>query len=855
MAVTYNAESQNTTPANPISITPGATADDVILIVTVTDALATPSALTNFDILVDQDTTSDNQTLAVYRKKDASGSEGALSVGSNQAMICLSATFSGVNNTTPEDVTAVVQNNNTATASPWTISASITPVTDGCMIVAIMASDTTSSVDAAHTFATTSGTTGSWTNQNDINSGFYNVAIATCTQTTAEAITVEGTGTAGGASAGRSIALIALRPADSSSVDQSAFRFGEDDANEASHTWTEAENTNITATDSQTKLLRVQVEASGDPLSYSYTLRYQKNGSGGYTAVPVGASVETTPVIEAGDCTVSGNNTAEDPWAVSYPNASTGDLLIFYVAWDDSTTTTTVTAPSGPNGETLTSIAGPISDNSTETRAQAWYTVATGSWTASTLSFNPNATESWTATCVRVPAGEFEAATPIGASGTSTSGASTSDVTVDSPAFSAGASDGGGKLVVCHGIDADPLGSAPAGWTNLQTQDLGAVAHGVAVRTAAVTDSESIASAAWSIAGDSWTSIAFVVRAPTVNNECYVATSANIAASGEATTARLSVPGGKTFDTGRRWDDENGTDATDLGSSRYTEFEWAVALSSAPSDGDYFEFRVYKGTSVLTAYDYTPKWTVGSSGSPFSITSTATATFSGTSSASAAVSIASTSTATFVGSSSNSADVSILGMSTATFNGSAAVSAYFSVVAASTVEWAGESSSISSAVFDVQTVSDLQWGGVSTATGELNSQASGTVTWGGESAASGSVSIPAVSLIEWIGESIAQSEGVFSVSATSDVEWIGESIATAEFFVTAQSVANFSGSSSESDTENTDSLEAWKYIQKTWPQEQIAKRKKIAQQNAEFFKLVEMAFPMMLQEQLNQTKH
>jgi hypothetical protein len=113
-----------------------------------------------------------------------------------------------------------------------------------------------------------------------------------------------------------------------------------------------------------------------------------------------------------------------------------------------------------------------------------------------------------------VPAGEFDAATPIGASATAAA-TTLDDTTVDSPAFSAGSSDGDGRLVVCNGIDADPLGAAPSGWTNRQTQDLGAVAHGVATRNASVTDSESISSAVWSIAGDSWTSIAFIVRAPT----------------------------------------------------------------------------------------------------------------------------------------------------------------------------------------------------------------------------------------------------------------------------------------------------------------------------------------------------
>lgn len=358
--------------------------------------------------------------------------------------------------------------------------------------------------------------------------------------------------------------------------------------------------------------LRVQVQAADDPASLAYTLRYQKNGGGGYVAVPVGAtSVGATPVIEAGDCTVSGSNTAGTSWAVSHPAAAAGDLLIFCVAWDDSTAVTSVTAPTGPNGETLTSIEGPIASNSTEVRCQAWYTVATGSWSAGTLTFTPGASESWSATVIKVPAGEFDAATPIGADSSSSS-ANTTDTTVDSPAYSAGASDGGGRLVWFAAVDADPLSAtAPSGWTIRQRQDLGAVAHGIATRDAAVTDSESIASATWSIAGDSWASIAFIVRAPIVTNEVYVATSANVTAGGEATTQQLTAGSGS-FTTGRMWDNENGSDSIDIGDDGYTELEWNLATQAPAAVDDYFDFRVYAGSSPLDTYTVTPRWTIGS---------------------------------------------------------------------------------------------------------------------------------------------------------------------------------------------------------------------------------------------------
>lgn len=220
------------------------------------------------------------------------------------------------------------------------------------------------------------------------------------------------------------------------------------------------------------------------------------------------------PLIEAGDITESGNNTASSSWAVSYPNASAGDLLIFNLGWDDSTTTSSVTAPAGPNGEVLSSIAGPVASNSTEVRGQSWFTIATGTWTASTLTFTPSASEQWTAGVIKVPAGEFDPRDPMGAASTRAS-ADTADTTVDSVGYAIGAADGGGTLVWFAIVDTDALGSLSSGWTSRVTRDRGAVAIGIATRNAATTASETTSSTdTWGIPADSWASIAYVVRPP-----------------------------------------------------------------------------------------------------------------------------------------------------------------------------------------------------------------------------------------------------------------------------------------------------------------------------------------------------
>ncbi|HEX7124962.1 MAG TPA: hypothetical protein VF406_04195, partial [Thermodesulfobacteriota bacterium] len=158
------------------------------------------------------DTFADGQVLAVGIKV-ADGSEGLLTFGFPSGNDCIGgvAAFSGRDTTTPQDVAAVEASVDTAQNSPWTVDASITPVTDGCDLVAIMGSDITSSQDVVHSF---SGGGLTWTVAADQWSGdFENVAVGYAVQPAAGAITVTGTGTRSGATAGRAMILLALRPA------------------------------------------------------------------------------------------------------------------------------------------------------------------------------------------------------------------------------------------------------------------------------------------------------------------------------------------------------------------------------------------------------------------------------------------------------------------------------------------------------------------------------------------------------------------------------------------------------------------------------------------------------------------
>lgn len=217
--ITFNKIVTTTSAVNPVAVDPAANLNDVLIAVGITDAglavtwtwPASFTQLANASLNVN-----DGGTFGASRKLAATGSEGSLSISNDGASSILGsiASFAGVNNTTPEDVTPVLVVDNVNDFSAWTVSGSITPVTNGCMIVAIMFSDNGVAGDVVHDFTTTSGTTGAWTVRGDPadTSGTRNFALATCIQAVAGAITVQGRGTLSG-QADKALLLIALRPA------------------------------------------------------------------------------------------------------------------------------------------------------------------------------------------------------------------------------------------------------------------------------------------------------------------------------------------------------------------------------------------------------------------------------------------------------------------------------------------------------------------------------------------------------------------------------------------------------------------------------------------------------------------
>lgn len=263
--------------------------------------------------------------------------------------------------------------------------------------------------------------------------------------------------------------------------------------------------------------------------------------------------------------TNSGNNTASTSWAVNFPAWSSGDLVGVALAWDDSTNVTSVTNPT-ITGATWVDALPIFTDTGTTVRGVLRYFVATAAGSAGTRTFTPSASEQWTASVFRVPAGDFDSTTPIGAVGTRTQGDGTS---VSTPAFSAGASDYGGLIVGWLIADDDPIGSAPTGWTNAANVDRGAVAAALVTRNSYASNSESIAAASWTIASDTWTANAFILRQAPVSDAVDLWAQVFKSDGTTALTNRVNVA-------------ESGNITTSYGT-----FELAFSITGTPTKADW----------------------------------------------------------------------------------------------------------------------------------------------------------------------------------------------------------------------------------------------------------------------------
>jgi hypothetical protein len=582
---------------------------------------------------IDWDQTVDSGRFTVLVKR-SDGTEGGTTVtfASSGALGCAGVVLclSGVDETTIIDAVSAAYSSSVYVAGNVTLTAAtITTTKANDLLVWFGSTDSTDS-STAITTANPSGFTDQGHGQDT--SGWNAISISTKALTTAgvvgtnSAIWTQGIITN---NVGLSKGQIAFAPF---TLEQYAFRFGVDDNSESTHTWAASENANYTATLGSAFLVRVGVNATADPPDAIYKLKYRKNGSGSYTDVPVGATTTyPTPTVVSTGTGVSGAAAV----SIGMPSSfAAGDLLLMFV---ETANQAVATAPSGWTEDASSPQGTGTAAGAAATRLTIYRKISDGTETAINIGDAGDHTFGRTMAIRGV-----HQTTPIHQTSGTTAASSTS---VSCPSVTTSVN----NCLILNAFTnvTDTTTSQSSGQSNgslsglTETIDQNISAGnggGITVLSGGLATAGSTGNTTATLAGASVQGlITLAIQPPaTVTNEIYINLSSNITASGEATTARLTAPSGKStsdFTTGRRWDDENGTDSVNIGNGKYTELEYSLTSQSPAVNTDYYEFRVYNFADVVDTYTNTPKYTVGSTGS--SVTGTgaltvSTATLSGT---------------------------------------------------------------------------------------------------------------------------------------------------------------------------------------------------------------------------------
>ncbi|MEY4942837.1 MAG: hypothetical protein RL254_1018, partial [Planctomycetota bacterium] len=335
---------------------------------------------------------------------------------------------------------------------------------------------------------------------------------------------------------------------------------------ESSHGWLASQDVNANVALNTTFLVRAQLNATGDPASFAPKLKYQKNGAGGYTTVPLVSSVVTASTFFAG---ASGGTNPTTSTTITIPASlpTTSVLCLHFTSGGHTSGTGQPTVTDNNSGA-----AWAQRQFSTDRKAQWWWKRYEASLSGKTITIS-GAVNSLSARLVVIenvystgdPFTDF--AEEPNASGDESHAAIT-------PTYASGAvvfavyNYGNDNAVTS--VTAATTGNPGESTGHLSTGGLDTGTHVAVWNNHAASTTGAIT---WAQTNDATYSHVYAVRPTTAFNELYIAASSNIASGGEATTARLTAPSGKTtsdFTTGRRWDDENGTDSIDIANNFYT---------------------------------------------------------------------------------------------------------------------------------------------------------------------------------------------------------------------------------------------------------------------------------------------
>lgn len=430
---------------------------------------------------------------------------------------------------------------------------------------------------------------------------------------------------------------IAFKAAPTGSVDQQAFRFYNDDGSESAATAAQTQGTDDTVALDTARIVRFLLQGTDDPDPATFKLKYQKNGSGGYADVLIGAS--TSPALTWGAAgTIAYSASGGTTVAPTYPTGiTTNSALVLVLGMKPSSANGgTVTTPSGwtlqcqITGATDGDTGGYTTTLAADTGNTNLYMYTKDSVTGSesgTLSVTIGTNNVSWANIYRLQSSAVATWSYACATGKDTSAGSVS-IATGSMSITAG-DHIIGAMVIPTDVTTPAQFSAESftqsgttfGTVNEVEEAYSTTGNdigGFIIESAVSSGSGSGAVTMAATAGGTTTNvrgpgIVLRARASAVTNQIYIATSSNITDTGEDTTNRLTGGTG-TFATGRIWDSENGTDSLDITEDDFTEVAWNVKMQSPASSSDYFDLRVYSGDNALDAYTDTPRLTVASGG-------------------------------------------------------------------------------------------------------------------------------------------------------------------------------------------------------------------------------------------------
>lgn len=391
-----------------------------------------------------------------------------------------------------------------------------------------------------------------------------------------------------------------------SSLEQEGFLFRNDDGSETTATAKGAQDANVTAPLAANLRLRMLVNATGDPSGIPYRLDYKKSTDSVYIPAPTNAA--PAPVVETTSENTVATAATNHPITLPTGIVETDEVLIL-IAKGTPASTATFNA--------LTGWTELLDENVSLGLAIMRYT---GAGVPSNPTFVSSVAIRSASIAYRISGADKTTTPQIGTTATGTS------TTPDPPSVTPTGGVSKPYLFIAFfdsaGEEADDdtwVNTPPTNYLpNPPLQKAAGTAGtnlagliGAASRTNTSGAAENPGT--FSIdASAAWRAQTIIVHPSTP--PIFVSASANITAGGEATTAQLTPPSGKTtsdFTTGRMWDDENGTDTIDVVVDDYTELEWSLQAQSPAVNTDIYQFRVTAAGTALGTYTVTPEWTIG----------------------------------------------------------------------------------------------------------------------------------------------------------------------------------------------------------------------------------------------------